>query len=1308
MTTTATTSAPPEATDAAASCTLDIGGMTCASCVGRVEKALRRVPGVAGAEVNLATEAATIRFHPAEVGVDELTAAIARAGYTATPRRETQPAEPVDKSVDADAQDRDDQAQLTHLKRKWQATLAVGLGLMVVMYVPLYLDSMDALMPAILVVATVMQFWAGADIYRAAWAAARHGSTNMNTLVALGTGVAYAYSAFVTLWPAAAERWGLPLHVYFETSLVILALVLAGRWMEAKAKKQTAAAITALVGLAPKTARVLRGGAEIDIPIEQVIVGDLVRVRPGAKVPVDGVVTDGATAVDESMLTGESLPVDKTVGDIVIGATINRTGSIVLRATAVGADTALAQIVRLVQDAQGAKVPLQRLADRVSAWFVPLVLLLAAGTFVAWALLGPDTGGLTMAITTTIAVLIIACPCALGLATPAAVMVGTGRAAELGILVGNGDALETARRVTVVVLDKTGTVTRGRPALTGITTTGGWAEDDVLALVAAAETGSEHPVGEAIVTAARARFLDLPAVRSFDAVPGHGIDAVVGDRQVLVGNAALMTARGVDIAALDPIAATEAAGGRTPMFVAIDGAAAALLSVADTVKPESAEAVSQLKALGVQVWMLTGDHPATAHAIAEQVGIDQVLAEVLPADKAAKIRELQEQGHVVAMVGDGINDAAALSAADVGVAIGTGADVAIAASDITLVGGDLRGIVSAIALSRRTVTTMKQGLGWAFGYNLLLIPVAAGALYWWNGLLLDPVLASAAMAMSSVSVLTNALRLRRFRRPDTAAEILHPPLRARVGQYAYLAGVAVIALAIGSGLTAVSRMDFAGHGMNGQLAWAQGTGMPMRPAMSVMMTADVPATDAADAGLDVAARTTHRRAPRAADPVGRHHHGRLDRQPGRGPHPQPRSLDAPDRHPRRPRHLRPHPPAAHRTARTARRGHHLPDGGYLHHQHRVPRAGRHGRRARPADDHHRRFGTGPGHPHRGRAQRGRRRRPGPTRRRRRSRRPQRPALHRLRRCHRPPDRRPAALPRRRRAHRDHAGRRDDVRPRARGGHRRRRPPGVRPARHHIRPRARRARRIPDRRDLPVVGAVPARRRRPDHRPVHPARQRESMSAKCLQTTSRRLGQASCKCARSPSRLKIDRISRSPDSGTAPIRCGTIVENSAASPASTTSTRSPSSSRARPASTVNHSHPGCTWRSAASAAPAATRVLTTTTPAAARSRESSQVVTSARCAGNGRMTTSSSSWELTSSSMVVSRARAIGTSWSRAMRRSPVSMRLSVDGLRKQERARTSSDHPRARRRARMRCRMRASRSCFIRKMLCQSRIARLP
>src|SRR3954453_2180820 len=606
---------PPATAEANAACTLEIGGMTCASCVGRVEKALRKLDGVAGAEVNLATEVATVHFDPQQVGLEELTAAVVRAGYSATPRREARTAaEPAQPGADGAGGARERDAHLTALKRKWQVTLAVGLGLMVLMYVPLYLDAMDWLMPAILVVATVVQFWAGREIYAAAWAAARHRSTNMNTLVALGTGVAYAYSAFVTLWPAAAERFGLPLHVYFETSLVILALVLAGRWMEGRAKKRTAAAITALVGLAPKTARVLRDGAEVDVPIEQVVVGDLVRVRPGEKVPVDGVVTDGATAVDQSMLTGESLPVDKSVGDQLIGATLNRTGTVVLRATAVGADTALAQIVRLVEDAQGAKVPLQRLADRVSAWFVPIVLLLAAATFTAWSLLGPATGGLTMAITTTIAVLIIACPCALGLATPTAVMVGTGRAAELGILIGDGDALETARRVTAAVLDKTGTVTRGTPALASIATVGGWVEDDLLPLVAAAETGSEHPVAEAIVGAATSRGLRLPALTSFDALPGHGIDARAEGRRVLAGNQALMSAPRVDVAALADAAARAAAAGQTPMFVAVDGAPAAVLSVADTVKPESAEAIAQLKALGLQVWMLTGDKAPTARA----------------------------------------------------------------------------------------------------------------------------------------------------------------------------------------------------------------------------------------------------------------------------------------------------------------------------------------------------------------------------------------------------------------------------------------------------------------------------------------------------------------------------------------------------------------------------------------------------------------------------------------------------------------------------------------------------------------------
>jgi Cu+-exporting ATPase len=846
-----TTSPAPTAAPAPAdaSCTLEIGGMTCASCVRRVEKALTRTDGVTAARVNLATEVATVTFDPRAVGLAELTAAVAKAGYTAAPRRADSnsfESPPMD-----DPPAGGDDALLRDLKRKWQVTLAAGLALMGLMYLPLNLDTMDWLMPAIFVVTTVIQFWAGRSFYSAAWAAARHGATNMNTLVALGTGVAYGYSAFVTLWPGIAERAGLPLHVYFESSLVIIALILMGRWLEARAKKRTAAAMTALVGLAPKTARVLRDGAEVDVPVDSVIVGDLVRVRPGEKVPVDGLVTDGGSSVDESMLTGESAPVDKRPGDQVIGATINGTGSFVLRATAVGRDTALAQIVRLVEDAQGAKPPMQRLADRVSAWFVPAVLAAAAVTFALWAILGSAEQHWQMAIGTAIAVLIIACPCALGLATPTAVMVGTGKAAELGVLIGNGDALEQARRLTTVVLDKTGTITLGKPRVTDLRPAPGWDQHELLRLAAAAESGSEHPLGSAVAAAAADRGLALPPLETFSAVPGRGIDAVVGGRRVLVGNAALLEAAGVGLTDLAPVAAAEAAAGRTPMFVAVDGAPAGVITVADPVKPGAAEAVAELKALGLDVWMLTGDNAATARAVAAEVGLERVIAEVLPGGKAAQVAALQADGQVVAMVGDGINDAPALARADVGVAIGTGADVAVAASDITLVGGDLRGVVAAVALSRRTVTTVKQGLGWAFGYNVLLVPVAAGALYAWRGILLDPILAAAAMAMSSVSVVTNAQRLRRFRRPRSADEILHPRLRDRVGQYSYLTAVAVTALAVGAGLTAASRTDTARRGMNGVLAWTQDVGMPMRPSMSTMMTTEIPPVEAGDAGVRV-------------------------------------------------------------------------------------------------------------------------------------------------------------------------------------------------------------------------------------------------------------------------------------------------------------------------------------------------------------------------------------------------------------------------------------------------------------------------
>ena len=782
---------------------LPIEGMTCASCVRRVERALSKVEGVEEVGVNLATERARVVFDPSVADVPKLRAAVERAGYKigqvpeVTASAEEMAPAPTRPSEDAaDARELERQREIDALRRKWTVSLAAGLAMMALMYVPLGLDVL-LIAPVLLIVSTVVQFWAGGVFYQAAWAAAKHGSTNMNTLVAVGTSVAYGYSAFVTLWPTLAERWGFPFDLYYETAVIIIALILLGRWMEARAKKRTGAAIKALMGLQAKTARVIRDGIERDLPIEQVRVSDLVRVRPGEKVPVDGVVREGRSALDESMLTGESLPVEKAPGDGVIGATLNTSGSFVFEATKVGRDTALAQIVRLVEEAQGSKAPMQRLADTISGYFVPVVLGVAALTFVGWLAFG---GSLTVAITAAIAVLIIACPCALGLATPTAIMVGTGKAAEHGILIRGGEALEAARRIDTLVLDKTGTLTRGKPAVTKVVAAEGKTEHELLALAAAAEVGSEHPLGEAIVARARELGLELPAAEGFESIAGRGIRATVAGRELLLGNSALMEQSGVALGGLLSVAQALAAAGATPMYVAVDGVVAGLIAVADTLKGESPEAVTQLGALGLEVWMLTGDNRATAEAIAHQAGIgpDQVLAEVLPDQKAETVRELQARGRTVAMVGDGINDAPALAQADLGLAIGTGTDVAMAASDITLIGGDLRGIVTAIALSRKTVGAIKQGLFWAFAYNVLLIPVAMGALYPFFGVLLDPVLAAAAMAMSSVSVVTNALRLRGFHRPQSAREILHPPVRERVAEYAYLAGIAVVALVVGA------------------------------------------------------------------------------------------------------------------------------------------------------------------------------------------------------------------------------------------------------------------------------------------------------------------------------------------------------------------------------------------------------------------------------------------------------------------------------------------------------------------------------
>ena len=754
--------------------TFAVGGMTCAACVGRVETALQNADGVVEASVNLATERATVRY-AAGTDVDSLYEAVRRTGYDVV--------EGADGTSTADAEQAARAQSRAALRRRllWAAGLTLPLFLleMVPMVIPGGMAWIDALIPmqtrwwVAFALATAVQFGPGARFYRAGWAAARHGAPDMNTLVALGTSAAYGYSVVATFLPGVLPPDAV--HVYYEASATIITLILLGKWFEARAKGQTSDAVRALLGLRADTARVVRDGAEVEVPLDAVAVGDVVRVRPGEKVAVDGVVVEGTSYVDESMVTGEPVPVEKAPDAEVVGGTVNQAGSLLVRTTHVGADTVLAQIVRLVEDAQASRPAIQALADRVVAVFVPVVLVVAALVFAVWLAVGPSPA-LTHALVAAVSVLIIACPCAMGLATPVSVMVGTGKAAELGVLFRKGEALQTLSEAEVVALDKTGTLTEGRPTLTDVALALDARLDEaaLLRLVAAVEGPSEHPVARAIVRAAADRRLDVPPVAAFEAVPGFGVRGTVEGHRVEVGADRFMRQVGLDVDALAEASDALAAEGKTPLYAAVDGVLVAALAVADPVKATTPAAIAALHHVGLRVAMITGDHRQTAEAVARRLGIDEVRAEVLPADKAQAVRDLQREGGRgggparVAFVGDGINDAPALAQADVGVAIGTGTDVAIEAADVVLMRGDLTALVDARALSAATLRNVKQNLFWAFAYNVVLIPVAAGALYPVLGVMLSPVLGAAAMGLSSVFVLTNALRLRRFRPPALA------------------------------------------------------------------------------------------------------------------------------------------------------------------------------------------------------------------------------------------------------------------------------------------------------------------------------------------------------------------------------------------------------------------------------------------------------------------------------------------------------------------------------------------------------------
>ena len=739
--------------------TFKLRGMSCAACASTIEDAIRSVPGVETCSVNFGAEQAAVTYNPRQTNPVAIQAAVDDAGYTAQPMND-------DVLMEDDTERRERAAENRQLTRKVAVSLAVG-GILVFGSLPMMTGLPLPFIPTWLhhpwlqlVLTAPVMLWAGSGFFINAWKALKRHSATMDTLVAVGTGTAFLYSLFPTFFPEWFINQGLNPDVYFEAAAVIIALILLGRLLENRAKGQTSEAIRKLMGLQAKTARVIRNGQELDIPLAEVVVGDVILVRPGEKIPVDGEIIAGSSTLDEAMVTGESVPVKKQVGDEVIGATLNKTGSFKFRATRVGKDTFLAQIVKLVQQAQGSKAPIQRLADQVTAWFVPAVIGLAILTFIVWYNI---MGNMTMALITTVGVLIIACPCALGLATPTSIMVGTGKGAENGILIKGADSLELAHNIQTIVLDKTGTITRGKPTVTDYIPVKGTAQElHLLKLAASLERNSEHPLAEAVVHYAQAQDVTLVDAQEFEAVAGSGVQGKVAGQYIQMGTHRWMQELGINTTSLRSDWDRLEYLGRTVVWLAVNGQVEAILGIADAVKPSSASAIRTLKRMGLEVVMLTGDNRRTAEVIAREVGISRVFAEVRPDQKSAQVEILQREGKIVAMVGDGINDAPALAQADVGMAIGTGTDVAIAASDITLISGDLSGIVTAIQLSRATMQNIRQNLFFAFIYNVAGIPIAAGILYPIFGWLLSPIIAGAAMAFSSVSVVTNALRLRNF------------------------------------------------------------------------------------------------------------------------------------------------------------------------------------------------------------------------------------------------------------------------------------------------------------------------------------------------------------------------------------------------------------------------------------------------------------------------------------------------------------------------------------------------------------------